>query len=603
MDEDANEARDAEGSGAAADFADEADKADEADEADEGNVELLALHRIDETCTRLQQQGNYLEALECMERGLVLRQHFFGAASAEVWAACKTVGEMCNLLAMTYLQQEDFAMVLELLKKAEILTERDDHGRAVTYNNLACFYRRKGKLHAALTYLQKALKVEQRLKVVENRADTHLNLCAVLSQLGRHAGALEHAQAALILLQEELFPGPLHAGGGDAAGDAKGERAPASVDRIAVLAIAYHNIGVEQEFLKRFEMALESYRKGVDISEGHLGGTHGITVTLRNSYLAAKQAVAATSRNRGQAGGAGGGAGGGGARGQERTRNSHRKAGSRRSPAGKAAKDEQRWQNIQKAYGDVVQGIKPDPVVSPKFNLQGRVEAEGAAVAPATSDVGVPDLPVVIESVAKEKEKAKAKAKVKEEEAPAVVVPVVATAAATVASSRKEDVLGLITPREDVLKKTTAEEVGREQDTDVAEAEENTDVAKEGGVEDVESVEDVKTASESKQKEEEAKEGGEEENGEAEDEAEGEAEASEGADATAEDEGGAQETEKAGEQEEGEDFASAPSSDRLLDSHDQGEYKDAKEGESVKESKETETEGKEVEEAKRAEVS
>jgi hypothetical protein len=60
----------------------------------------------------------------------------------QVWRACKTVGEMCNLLAMTYLQQEDFAMVLELLKKAEILTERDPPGRAVTFNNLACYYRR-----------------------------------------------------------------------------------------------------------------------------------------------------------------------------------------------------------------------------------------------------------------------------------------------------------------------------------------------------------------------------------------------------------------------------------------------------------------------------
>jgi hypothetical protein len=38
--------------------------------------------------------------------------------------------------------QEDFAMVLELLKKAEILTERDAPGRAVTFNNLACYYRR-----------------------------------------------------------------------------------------------------------------------------------------------------------------------------------------------------------------------------------------------------------------------------------------------------------------------------------------------------------------------------------------------------------------------------------------------------------------------------
>ena len=43
------------------------------------------------------------------------------------------------------------------------------------------------------------------MEKVETPADTHLNACAVLSQLGRHSAALEHAQGALILLQEELF--------------------------------------------------------------------------------------------------------------------------------------------------------------------------------------------------------------------------------------------------------------------------------------------------------------------------------------------------------------------------------------------------------------
>jgi len=250
----------------------------------EDNAELLALQRIDETCTQLQQQGNYLEALECMERGLVLRQHFFGADSDEVWRACKVVGEMCNLLAMTYLQQEDFAMVLELLKKAEILTERDPPGRAVTFNNLACYYRRQGKLHASLQYLQKALKIEARLDSVDNPADTPLNACAVLSQLGRHQSALEHAQSALILLQEELFKGV-----GSLGEDAE----PPKADRIAVLGIAYHNIGVEQEFLKKFDQSLSSYRKGVEVSERYLGPDHSITVTLRNSCVAARRAIVA----------------------------------------------------------------------------------------------------------------------------------------------------------------------------------------------------------------------------------------------------------------------------------------------------------------------
>ena len=223
-----------------------------------------------------------------MERGLVLRQHFFGGDSDEVWTACKTVGEMCNLLAMTYLQQEDFGMVLELLKKAEILTERDNAGRAVTFNNLACYYRRQGKLHSSLQYLQKALNIEAKLEsVAYNPADTHLNACAVLSQMGRHQSALEHAQEALILLQEELFQAP---------GSTPDSQTTPQADRIAVLAIAYHNIGVEQEFLKRHERALNAYRKGVEIGERYLGSTHAICVTLKNSLIAARRTISLKDR-------------------------------------------------------------------------------------------------------------------------------------------------------------------------------------------------------------------------------------------------------------------------------------------------------------------
>jgi len=89
---------------------------------------------------------------------------------------------------------------------------------------------------------------------------------------------LEHAQSALILLQEELFSGAMSGGDGN-------NGVAQKVDRIAVLAIAYHNIGVEQEFLKRHEQSLHSYRKGVDIAETHLGNDHGITITLRNSHI------------------------------------------------------------------------------------------------------------------------------------------------------------------------------------------------------------------------------------------------------------------------------------------------------------------------------
>ena len=208
-----------------------------------------------------------------------------------------------------------------MLKKAEILTERDEKGRAVTYNNLACYYRRQGKLHNALVYLQKAVKIEQNLEDVANRADTHLNLCAVLSQIGRHAGALEHAQSALILLQEELFPSALSAE----------SKVNTSADRIAVLAIAYHNIGVEQEFLKRIEGSLESYRKGVEISKKYLGNSHGVTVTLNNSYIAAMRTLQLKA-------------------GHPRGRKATKAVPKMRS---KSPQAQARWANVEKAYGHV----------------------------------------------------------------------------------------------------------------------------------------------------------------------------------------------------------------------------------------------------------
>ncbi len=117
----------------------------------------------------------------------------------------------------------------------------------------------------------------------------------MLSQLGRHQTALEHAQSALILLQEELL-GP--------ASGAGGAPQPPQADRIAVLAIAYHNIGVEQEFLKKFDQSVLSYRKGVEVAERYLGSKHPIAITLKNSLAAAqKQVVSAQAKMKGKTGG------------------------------------------------------------------------------------------------------------------------------------------------------------------------------------------------------------------------------------------------------------------------------------------------------------
>jgi len=61
------------------------------------------------------------------------------------------------------------------------------------------FNTRLGHTRSALIYLEKALEEENKVDDISYKADTHLNTCAVLSQMGRHDLAMHHAQSAIII--------------------------------------------------------------------------------------------------------------------------------------------------------------------------------------------------------------------------------------------------------------------------------------------------------------------------------------------------------------------------------------------------------------------
>lgn len=173
---------------------------------------------------------------------------------------------------------------MELLRKAETLTDEGDKYRAVTYNNFACIFRRTKKLRSALSYLEKALEIEYNylhfsdesvdecLQVL-NPTDIHLNICAILSQMGKHELALQHAMKALILIQDELITKIMDQENG-------GHEVKKPEDRLTVLCIAYHNIAVEQEFLKQYQASLNSYAKAAQSAHKYLGADHPMTQNM-----------------------------------------------------------------------------------------------------------------------------------------------------------------------------------------------------------------------------------------------------------------------------------------------------------------------------------
>ena len=191
------------------------------------------------------------------------------------------------------------------------LTEEGDRYRAVTYNNFACVFRRTKKLRSALSYLEKALEIEynylhfseqavDECLQISNPCDIHLNICAILSQMGKHELALQHAMKALILIQDELISKvPLQGGLEVSSQDLTQQQNPAESqvsmsglpqqsrkpeDRLIVLCIAYHNIAVEQEFLKMYVEALESYKLATQFSLKYFGPENALYQNFKTVY-------------------------------------------------------------------------------------------------------------------------------------------------------------------------------------------------------------------------------------------------------------------------------------------------------------------------------
>jgi tetratricopeptide (TPR) repeat protein len=195
----------------------------------------------------------------------------------------------CNKQAMDSLKADHFEQAHKLLNHAEVLLRSQDFPtrsklQAITFNNQGCFYKRVGQLDEALEYLREALKLEEEGATdIVNRAGTLLNVCAILSQTNQHEEALQVALRALRLLKAE---------------------ADASTNGVTTLVIAYHNTGVELEFLQQRQEAALTFKQGWDLARERLGLRHSLTASMKVSYMnategALKSLVKPTFRSKG----------------------------------------------------------------------------------------------------------------------------------------------------------------------------------------------------------------------------------------------------------------------------------------------------------------
>lgn len=259
---------------------------------------LAKIEKLEDHGAKLKKAEKYIEALKKYEKAYALRKQIQGETHEEMLAWSHEMAVICNILAMSYLQKEQFQVSLEFLRTAESVSKNDDRMSAVTYNNYAWLFRRTKKYRSALSYLEKALSIEYTILndsedavedwlAVSSPCDIHLNIWAILSQMGKHELALQHSMKALILIQDEIM-GRLE----NSEESTRIQKVRSVQERMIVLWIAYHNIAVEQEFLKQYNPCLRSYKKAAEWAKEYLGDANPMTNNLVNAYESATKKIA-----------------------------------------------------------------------------------------------------------------------------------------------------------------------------------------------------------------------------------------------------------------------------------------------------------------------
>lgn len=314
----------------------------------------------DAEAARLDAQDKRVEAFLFKERSLVLRQKLYGPSHKVVTDCAKDLTLQYSVVAMDLIRGGDTVESLKLLEKAQILSSSEvlfpeelprKQLLAVMYNNFGCYYKFLSKLHTAWKYLQKALLIESTVPGCHNPAGTHLNVCALLSQMGRHRGALHHAQNAIHALKQEreklaaeramqdalriAARGRVAATSDDAASDASGrsegsstrrrpevsssntsldsagahragsvapfqypadldgaqvgQAAETDVNKSCLMVIALYNAAVELEHLSSLPDAVEYYQEALQVATSELGSDHALVESVSSALAIARR--------------------------------------------------------------------------------------------------------------------------------------------------------------------------------------------------------------------------------------------------------------------------------------------------------------------------
>ena len=193
-----------------------------------------------------------------------------------------------NVFGIRCVERRRYPEALELLKKAQELAAASDSVtsdveelRAFVDDSHAFYYYKRGKCHAALDYALRAMRLHVRLSQWAHVAKCHLHAAAILSRLGRHTDASNHLGDVLNLVKDGYLDLGAQLG---------------LPHKLCMIAIAYHNLAVEQLLLNHPKDAAVSAQNARRLARLCLSYSNRWLFHFEATHKAAIDQLAAMSR-------------------------------------------------------------------------------------------------------------------------------------------------------------------------------------------------------------------------------------------------------------------------------------------------------------------
>ena len=285
-----------------------------------GNLEasLTVLQVIEDTKQIYREKKMYEEFINCIQKILQLKVDILVSERPKnntdidmhlIESMLQEVIKEINQEAMEQLEAGDvnsslylLSMGLEIIQSFSTFTYFEVPSKSFSsltilcLNNMAFVYRRLGHLNSSLNCLHKASDISESDGLIENVAVTHLNICAVLSKLKQHNLAIEHAQQAVYLAQEDLVCNneKIYTNFDNAKEYILDQCASLNKNssvhqKVTTLAVSYYNLAVELEHEGLSELSLDWYERAIKVMECDSSHNISLLKSFKKSYKIAKK--------------------------------------------------------------------------------------------------------------------------------------------------------------------------------------------------------------------------------------------------------------------------------------------------------------------------